>query len=427
MRLILDLSSPRGDAVNDGISQEDFACVYSKFDDAVNIIRHLGRGAFMAKVDIKHAFRICPVSPDQWPLLCYQWLDQFFIDTRLPFGSRSSPFIFNTFAMALAWIIINVGGLMFLIHYLDDFFMAHYSESVCQHDLDVFLSICSELGVPLADDKTVGPSTRVTYLGIEIDSSDMTIRLPSDKMEKIQLLLHTWKTKRKCTKQELLSLIGILSFACKVVKGGRMFLRRLIDLSTTVPSLHHHVYLNSEAQADIQWWLQFLPHWNGIAIIHPPPINSHELHLYTDASDVGLGGFYGNNWFSSAWRDDWKPSLTNHINARELFAVWTALFLWGDSWVNNEILIFTDNQAVVDVWLSGTCKDKLMMKLIRCMFFFAAKRNINILVAHVPGKVNTDADLLSRFQIRQFLDRNPSAHSEPVPLCPEIWDTPGYT
>ena len=71
VRLILDLSSPRGQSVNDGISKEEFTCKYSKFDDAVSIILHLGKGAWMGKIDIKHAFRICPVDPEQWPLLCF--------------------------------------------------------------------------------------------------------------------------------------------------------------------------------------------------------------------------------------------------------------------------------------------------------------------------------------------------------------------
>ena len=56
---------------------------------------------------------------------------------------------------------------------------------------------------------------------------------------------------KKFTKRELLSLIGSLSFACKVVKPGRMFLRRLIDLSTSVTNLNHHISLSSEARADI--------------------------------------------------------------------------------------------------------------------------------------------------------------------------------
>ena len=141
VRLILDLSSPRGESVNDGISKEEFKCKYSKFDDAVSIVLHLGRGSSLGKIDIKHAFRICPVAPEQWPLLCFEWLGQFFTDTRLPFGSRSSPFIFNTFAIALAWIVLNIGRLWFLIYYLDDFFFANLTREGCRRDMDVFLAI----------------------------------------------------------------------------------------------------------------------------------------------------------------------------------------------------------------------------------------------------------------------------------------------
>ena len=139
----------------------------------------------MGKIDIKHAFRICPVAPEQWPLLCFEWLGHFFTDTRLPFGSRSSPFIFNTFAIALAWIVLHFGRLAFLIHYLDDYFLANVTTAGCRHDMDVFLDICKQLGVPIADDKLEGPATRITYLGIEIDTVAMTIRLPADKLEKI--------------------------------------------------------------------------------------------------------------------------------------------------------------------------------------------------------------------------------------------------
>ena len=425
VRLILDLSSPRGQSVNDGISKEEFTCKYSKFDDAVSIVLHLGRGAFLGKIDIKHAFRICPVAPEQWPLLCFQWLGQFFTDTRLPFGSRSSPFIFNTFAMALAWIVVNVGGLLFLIHYLDDYFIANLSRRGCRGDMDTFLHICAQLGVPIAEDKSEGPSTCIIYLGIEIDTVAMTVRLPAEKMEKIQLLAREWSATRKCTKRELLSLIGLLAFACKVVKPGRIFLRRLIDLSTTVSSLDHHIYLNAEARADIDWWLNFFPDWNGLAIIHPTPITSIELKLFTDASDVGLGCVYGKKWLFSGWREDWAPSLRHHINLRELFAVWAAVFTWGQDWEDREIVIFTDNQSVVDVWKTGTCTDALMMKVIRAIFFRAAKLNLNIILAHVAGVDNIDADMLSRFQVQEFRSRNPQADREPTTLLDAVWELSG--
>ena len=121
-RIILDLSSPRGVSINDGILKEDFTVRYTSFDDAVDLVRHLGKDCELGKMDIKHAFRLCPVSPFDWSLLGMYWNGAFYIDTRLPFGSRSSPYIFNTFADALAWILIYVFSIPYLLHYLDDFF-----------------------------------------------------------------------------------------------------------------------------------------------------------------------------------------------------------------------------------------------------------------------------------------------------------------
>ena len=65
--------------------------------------------------------------------------------------------------------------------------------------------------------------------------------------------------RHRCKKRELLSLIGKLSFACKMVPSGRIFLHRLIDLSTSVEKLHHHLPLTREAKLNMQWWLHFLP------------------------------------------------------------------------------------------------------------------------------------------------------------------------
>ena len=80
------------------------------------------------------------------------------------------------------------------------------------------MSIFDEISVPIATEKTVGPTTTITYLGIEIDSSKQCIRLPAEKFVSLLALLRHWEGKRKCTKRELLSLVGSLSFTAKVVK-----------------------------------------------------------------------------------------------------------------------------------------------------------------------------------------------------------------
>ena len=418
-RIILDLSSPRGNAINEGIPKEAFTVRYSSFDDAVDLIRSLGKGSYMAKMDIKHAFRLCPVRQDQWCLLGYQWMDRFYVDTRLPFGSRSSPFIFNSFADCLLWIFMVIGGVNFALHYLDDFFLCGSTEQQVQSDMNTVVSLCSELGVPLADDKTVGPSLSLTYLGIEIDSSAMQIRLPQDKLDDLLSRLHDWDQRKKCTKRELLSLIGSLSFAAKVVKPGRMFLRRLIDLSTSVDRLHHHISLNSSGRADIRWWLEFLPSWNGKCFIQSDLISSPSISLFTDASGLGLGSVYGKEWFSAPW-----PSAYScfHINVLELFAIVAAVFTWGHSWENQQILFFTDNLSITQVWLTGSSRDPNIMTLVRSLFLFTARKNINIVMQHVPGYSNGKADALSRLQVPRFRKLHRHAALEPTLIHPDVWN-----
>ena len=82
-----------------------------------------------------------------------------------------------------------MGGVCYLIHYLDDFFCANSSIEVCHDDMDKIVSLCAKLKVPLAPDKVVGPTQCLTFLGIEIDTVEMVIRLPSEKLTKIRKIL----------------------------------------------------------------------------------------------------------------------------------------------------------------------------------------------------------------------------------------------
>ena len=55
------------------------------------------------------------------------------------------------------------------------------------------------------------------------DAMSMTARLQREKYDQILTLLQQWSNRRKCIKRELLALIGLLAFACKVVKSGRIY------------------------------------------------------------------------------------------------------------------------------------------------------------------------------------------------------------
>ena len=137
------------------------------------------------------------------------------------------------------------------------------NSDICKDNLSKAKVLCSELGVPLAEEKTVGPSTVITFLGIELDSVKFEARLPKDKLLKAKDSVNFWISIRSAMKRNLLSLIGYLHHCCKVIVPARPFLRRLIDLSMTVKDLDCHVHLLIGVKRDLVWWDYLLENWNG--------------------------------------------------------------------------------------------------------------------------------------------------------------------
>ena len=69
LRVIHHLSAREGSSVNNGIPADKFSLKNTHVDDAVRAIMSVGCGALLTKLDIRNAFRLIPVSPDDWPLL----------------------------------------------------------------------------------------------------------------------------------------------------------------------------------------------------------------------------------------------------------------------------------------------------------------------------------------------------------------------
>ena len=93
------------------------------------------------------------------------------------------------------------------------------------------LCLLADLNIPVAPRKTFPASTTLEFLGIRLDSDNMTASLPEDKYERLKVDLSSWLTKKFCTLKELQSLIGTLQFACRVVVPGRPFLHLFEKIS----------------------------------------------------------------------------------------------------------------------------------------------------------------------------------------------------
>ena len=80
--------------MNDGISRSLCSLQYVSIEDIVNKIEKMGRGALLAKVDLKEAYRMVSVHPQDRPLLGVEWEGRVYVNTALPFGLWSAPKIF---------------------------------------------------------------------------------------------------------------------------------------------------------------------------------------------------------------------------------------------------------------------------------------------------------------------------------------------
>ena len=91
-RVILDLSSPKGNSVNDFISKEIYLnnkidLVYPKVDDLIQLIKAKGRGCLLFKVDLRKAFRQLPLCPSSYSLGAYVW-KKYFLRYGISYGIK---------------------------------------------------------------------------------------------------------------------------------------------------------------------------------------------------------------------------------------------------------------------------------------------------------------------------------------------------
>jgi hypothetical protein len=361
------------------------------------------------------AFKHTVVNPAHWHLLgstrrSIDNTEYYYVDMVLPFGLRSSPYLFDQFAIGLEYIM-KCKGAKTVEHYLDDYFTCGPARSTqCSVNLSLMIEACTETWFNINPKKLVYPTSQLEFLGIVIDSDKMELRINDERLVGIYNELIDWKDRCKCTKRQLLSLIGKLTFISRVVKSGRTFVRRMIDLSKSVKFLHYNVYLNKSFKDDISWWLDYLPSWNGISAFQDDAWCSDDyLELYTDSSDIGIGAVYGHQWFCESFTGLKASYIEMSITWRELYAIVKAISTWGNELANKRILMHCDNMAVVYIVNSGTSRDAHIMKLARALFYIMAQYNLEIRVVHIDGIHNTLSDALSRLRIDQFLRYRPNA------------------
>lgn len=186
-RMIHHLSYPESESINSYIDPTVCSVKYTSFDEAVKLVQNLGQGCKLFKSDIKSAYRLIPIRPSDFELLGFCYDKKFYFDKALPFGASISCITFERFARFLEFCVKSNLNSDHLEHYLDDFIGGGSTTEDCALALSVFKDTMSELGVPLANEKTEGPTEILVFLGLELDSVQMVVRIPTAKIQEVIL------------------------------------------------------------------------------------------------------------------------------------------------------------------------------------------------------------------------------------------------
>jgi hypothetical protein len=205
-RYIHDLSFPEGSSVNCGIPDEASSCAYGSLDAFVEELWSHGKGSLLAKIDVKEAYKHVRVRSEDQLLLgsCVRvhGTTAYYYDTVLPFGLKTSARIFIDVTEFMKRVMLDRGA-SYMWSYSDDFATVGAPGSdACMRNLDIAEETFFEAGFELSNEKREGPATRVSILGWEIDSTEMSATVPEPKRSAITILLQLAVLPRKAEYNE---------------------------------------------------------------------------------------------------------------------------------------------------------------------------------------------------------------------------------
>ena len=391
-RTIIDLSWPKGQAVNDDVNKNmymggEFQMHYPSVDKIVKQLNAIGPSANIFKVDMSRAFRHIRIDPGDIDLLVLQHQGKYFIDLSLPFGFKLGSFFFMKISDAVPYIM-NKNGHNSLLNYIDDVIYTALPSKI-HHSYHFLLDLLQQIGLDVSTKKLHPPSTQAVCLGILFDTVTRTIAIPPEKLQEINQICKNWTTKTTCTKNNLQSLLGSLLYVSKCVKPARVFLNRMLQVLRD--QAHQSlITLPPPFFRDLQWFKTFLTQYNGVTMYDIRPITAE---IFLDASLTGLGVF---GQFVYALSIP-KNYMNYNIAQLEILNIVVALKVWGQNWENKRIQIFCDNRAVVDTLNSGRAKEDTLATCARNIWLLTAMYDITLITSHVYDVRNATADLLSRW------------------------------
>ncbi len=264
----------------------------------------------------------------------------------------------------------------------------------------LILSHLERLGLRVNFAKSaLSPSQRVSFLGTVLDSARMRAVIAPERALAIQKLAATFKSDTARPLKVFQRMLGLMAAASPVLQLGLLRMRPLQRwLKPRVPhnAWRHgrlHIRVNQACVTALTPWKN--PRWmeKGVAmgLVHTRKV------VMTDASNTGWGALCEGKPTFGHWS---KAEKGFHINCLEMLAVCRACQFFLPDLIGRHVLIRSDNMSVVSyINHRGGVSSKRFFILAERLLEWAQLNLRSLRAAHLPGRLNQGADMLSRSNV----------------------------
>lgn len=365
-----------------------------KMENLETLTSILQKNDYLIKIDLKDAYHHVPIHHQYRKYLQIVSGGIRYQFKALPFGLNIAPQVFTRVVKA-ALLPMREQGIK-MIAYLDDICIVAKTEEQAREQGTQVVTHLQKLGFIINQKKTcLVPKQKREFLGLVVDSKEMTLSIPSEKLKKIKreasqiLKSETWPMRK------LAATIGLMNSVCKAVKIGRLMTRFMYaDVrKALLPENcwdNRRVKISEETKEELQWWIENLEQFNGKPLI----AQTYSKQLWTDASGTGWGAVCEERVAQGVWSQE-EMELTS--NQRESLAILKGLEVFTEQLRGQVVKIHSDNMtAVSNVGHQGGTHSVAILKLTKKIWEYALKNKIWLTIQHIRGVDNILADQASR-------------------------------
>jgi hypothetical protein len=190
---------------------------------AADVLRPLD---YMCKIDLKDAYFAIPIHPTHQKYLCFQHRKTTYQFTCLPFGLTSAPWVFTKVLKPLAAQVRRMG--MRVCIYIDDMLILNSQKEAAQKDASLMVYLLENLGFVVNNEKSMlFPSQEMEFLGVLIDSRNMSFSLPRSKVVNIMKECKALVSSTAASQADLAHIIGKMTAAKAAVFQAPLHYRAL--------------------------------------------------------------------------------------------------------------------------------------------------------------------------------------------------------